>query len=84
MTNYWYQLDDVKCITIDYGRYEAVQYIIGPRQAGCYNFTWTPVLAGPRTFDDYVADIYKDIDDYMADPLADLSDEEYAQATMPV
>ena len=52
---YWYQLPDTKCVTIDYGRYEAVSEIFGPRQDGCHAFTWTPVLAGPQPLSEHLA-----------------------------
>ena len=46
---FWYELVDVKYVTINYGRYEAVQVMIGPRPFGCINdILWIPVLAGPQ------------------------------------
>lgn len=39
---YWYDLTDVNCVIIEYGRYEAVRHEQG------IGFTWTPVLAGPQ------------------------------------
>ncbi len=39
---YWYEMTDVLFVTIDYGRYEAVQ------TGWSHSYTWTPVLAGPQ------------------------------------
>ena len=46
LMSYWYELTGVECVTIEYGRYEAVRDISKPSGHGF--FTWTPVLAGPR------------------------------------
>ena len=43
---FWFEMTDVKFVTIDYGRYEAVRFVNTSRHGGI--FTWTPVLAGPQ------------------------------------
>ena len=51
---FWYEIP-CNFVTIDYGRYEAVQLIRQEglplsrnRWARASNYTWTPILAGPE------------------------------------
>ena len=40
-------MPDLKFVTIEFGRYEAVRFIKTGHESGFW--TWTPVLAGPQS-----------------------------------